>query len=290
MPLPTRAPNRKATVFDYARWSSALSGLAGQYRRNRPFPHILLAEFLEPAIAREVADQFPAAQADSWIHWQHRNEDKHGLRNRALFPPHLDALTEELNSPDFLRWLSQLTGIPNLISDPTLEGGGLHQSVRGGFLNIHADFSHHHHHTAWRRRVNLLLYLNVSWQAEWGGDLELWDGKMSRCVAKYPPLLNHAVIFNTDDDSFHGLPEPLRCPEGVARNSLALYYYTIDERSKIRPRATDYRARPSDSLRQSALIWFDKQAVYLYSKAKAMFGFSDGLASKILGRLSKTGR
>jgi Rps23 Pro-64 3,4-dihydroxylase Tpa1-like proline 4-hydroxylase len=277
-------------VFDYGRWRSALVDLAGQYRRNRPFPHILLAEFLEPAIARDVAEQFPAAQSDSWIHWQHRNEDKHGLCNRTLFPPYLDALTEELNSPDFLRWLSQLTGIPNLLSDPSLEGGGLHQSVRGGFLNIHADFSHHHHHTDWRRRVNLLLYLNVNWQAEWGGELELWDATMSRCVAKYPPLLNHAVIFNTDDHSFHGLPEPLRCPEGAARNSLALYYYTLDARSKIRLRATDYRARPSDSLRESALIWLDKQAVSLYSKAKAFFGFSDGWASRILRHMSKIGR
>ena len=34
------------------------------------------------------------------------------------------------------------------------------------------------------------------------------------------------VIFNTTDFSYHGHPEPLKCPDGVMRNSLALYYYS----------------------------------------------------------------
>jgi hypothetical protein len=35
------------------------------------------------------------------------------------------------------------------------------------------------------------------------------------------------------------------------------------------------------------MIWLDKQAVDLYSRAKARFGFSDALASRILGFLSR---
>jgi hypothetical protein len=68
-------------------------------------------------------------------------------------------VADELNSPEFVEWLSELTGIPGLIADTDLEGGGLHQSGRGGFLNIHADFTMHHYHKHWRRRVNLILYL-----------------------------------------------------------------------------------------------------------------------------------
>ncbi len=34
---------------------------------------------------------------------------------------------------------------------------------------------------------------------------------------------------------------------------------------------------------EAAMIWLDKQAVDLYSRAKARFGFSDALASKIWG-------
>ena len=42
---------------------------------------------------------------------------------------------------------------------------------------------------------------------------------------EYLPF-NKLVIFNTTDFSFHGHPEPLKCPDNVTRKSLALYYYT----------------------------------------------------------------
>ena len=60
-----------------------------------------------------------------------------------------------------------------------MDGGGLHQTMRGGHLNIHADFSTHHAHENWARRVNILLYLNEEWREEWGGELELWDQDMT---------------------------------------------------------------------------------------------------------------
>ena len=34
------------------------------------------------------------------------------------------------------------------------------------------------------------------------------------------------MIFDTTQYSWHGLPEPLRCPAGVYRKSLAMYYMT----------------------------------------------------------------
>jgi hypothetical protein len=274
-------------LFPYWRWSAQLPGLANHYREGSPIPHLLLADFLDPDVARAVAGEFPDAHTEAWTQYKHHNENKLGMAKRELFPPGLGEVTDELNSPDFVSWLSTLTGIPNLVSDPSLEGGGLHQSSRGGFLNVHTDFSHHHYHKHWRRRVNLILYLNLEWQAEWGGAIELWDVGMRSCMAKYPPLLNHALIFNTDEESLHGFPEPLACPEGVSRKSLALYYYTVEQDSKRSPRSTNYRARPGDSMGKSAMIWLDKQAVNLYSRAKARFGFSDDLASKILGLISK---
>jgi len=250
----------------------------------------LLADFLDAEVADAIAAEFPDAKTEAWTQYKHHNENKLGMAKRELFPPGLGEVADELNSPGFVSWLSTLTGIPNLVSDPSLEGGGLHQSGRGGFLNVHTDFSHHHYHKHWRRRVNLILYLNPAWQAEWGGAIELWDGKMRSCVAKYQPLLNHALIFSTSQESLHGFPEPLDCPVGASRKSLALYYYTIEQDSKSSPRSTDYRARPSDGVGKTAMIWLDKQAVDLYSRAKARFGFSDDLASKILGSIARRKR
>jgi len=279
------------TLFPFERWSPQLSSLARRYRENQPCPHILLKEFLDPDLARSLAREFPSPGGSLWTQYKHVNENKLGLPKRDLFPPMLGALTDELNSPEFVRWVSALTGIPNLIADPTLEGGGLHQSGPGGYLNVHTDFSQHHVYTKWRRRVNLILYLNAGWETTWGGSIELWEksrkGKMRRCAAKYPPLLNHALIFTTDERSLHGFPDPLTCPEGQSRKSLALYYYTEEGSGQFSAHSTDYFARPQDGWKASAMIWLDKKAVDLYSRAKARFGFSDELASKVLGFLSK---
>lgn len=274
-------------LFPYHKWTLQLSLLTKQYRENRPVPHILLQDFLDGDLGLAIAREFPEPNTEAWTQYKHHNENKQGMAKRELFPPLLGQLVDELNTPDFLTWLSVLTGIPNLLADLSLEGGGLHQSARGGFLNVHTDFSHHHYHKMWRRRVNLILYLNPDWDPEWGGAIELWETSMQRCAAKYPPLLNHALIFTTDDRSLHGFPEPLKCPLSVSRKSLALYYYTADQHAGGRIRSTDYRSRPVDGLGQSALIWLDKKAVDWYSRAKAKFGFSDEFASKMLGRFSR---
>lgn len=276
-------------LFPLEKWHSRLSGLAKQYRRNSPCPHLWFENFLERDVALAMAKEFPRPGGDAWTQYKHVNENKLGLPKRELFPPMLGAVTDELNSPEFIGWLSVLTGIPNLLADPSLEGGGLHQSERGGYLNVHTDFSTHHVHTNWHRRVNLILYLNPGWDERWGGSIELWErsaeGKMTRCGAKYPPRLNHALIFTTDEKSLHGFPDPLTSPEGQSRKSLALYYYTDEGPERSVMRSTDYYARPQDGRGKAAMMWLDKKAIDLYSRAKARFGFSDELASKVLGFL-----
>ena len=107
------------------------------------------------------------------------------------------------------------------------------------------------------------------------------------CAVKIPPLFNEALIFRTDEISYHGFPDPLRCPEGESRKSLALYYYTVESGVGVKAHSTNYRPRPEDGPLKSSMIWLDKQAVDLYSRAKARFGFSDEFASKILGFLSR---
>jgi len=274
-------------LFPYVKWTSQLSSLRRRFRENQPYPHVHLKEFLDPYVADEMASEFPGMATDAWTHYRHANENKLGLAKRSLFPPLLGEVVDELNSDAFVRWLSRLTGIAELVSDDSLEGGGLHQSGAGGFLNVHTDFSNHHYHKHWRRRVNLILYLNPNWQERWGGAIELWDREVRRCVVKIPPLFNEALIFRTNEISYHGFPDPLRCPAGVSRKSLALCYYTIDSGVEDKARSTNYRPRPEDGPLKSSMIWLDKQAVDLYSQAKARFGFSDEFASKVLGFLSR---
>ena len=155
-------------MIDLGSLISRLGALEPQYQESEPFPHIHLENFLDESVAQGLEAAFPARASESWTQWKHFNENKCGLTKRDHIPEKLGQLIDEFNSPDFTTWLSRLTGIPNLIADPSLEGGGLHQSGRGGFLNIHADLTVHHHQPTWRRRVNVILYLNDCWQADWG--------------------------------------------------------------------------------------------------------------------------
>ena len=283
-------PAADRDIFDLGRWGARLPELARRYRENHPFPHIVLDDFLPEAVARAVIAEFPGPEDTSWIQYKHFNENKLGKSDRREFPPTVGRVIDVLNSPGVVSFLSRLCGIEGLLADPVLEGGGLHQTEPGGFLNIHADFTMHHYQTDWRRRVNLILYLNEGWHDEWGGALELWDRDMSACAAKVAPVFNRAVVFNTDETSYHGYPAPITCAPGVTRKSLALYYFTVEHDRSYRPRATNYRARPDDGLARRSLIWLDKQAIDIYSKVKSRFGISDDFASRVLGRLGGGGR
>ena len=130
-----------------------------------------------------------------------------------------------------------LSGIDGLEPDPTLYGGGLHQTEPGGFLGIHVD-NETHPKTGFARRLNLILYCTDGWRKEWGGELEFWDRTRSRAVVCIPPLFNRAVLFETGNRSYHGHTMPLAYPEGIFRKSIAAYYW-----SPSRPRARFFGSR-----------------------------------------------
>ncbi len=269
-------------VLDLSRLERALPELTEGYSSAQPFPHVVLDDFLTPDAARRASAEFPPQDPQHWINYVHVNEKKFANPDPGSWGPMLQSVAEELNSDRFVRFLCRLTGIDDLITDASMEGGGLHQSLAGGFLNVHADFTVHPLHPNWRRRVNLLLYFNEDWPPEYGGGLELWSKDMKRCEKSVEPLANRVLIFSTDPDSFHGHPEPLRCPPGTARRSMALYYFTIEDNPLVR--STEYRARPGEGAR-SVLIYLDKQALRLYDRTKRRLGLSDQRISQLIKRI-----
>jgi Rps23 Pro-64 3,4-dihydroxylase Tpa1-like proline 4-hydroxylase len=259
--------------------------LSSAYRSGKPFPHVVIDEFLNPSDALIGSNEFPSTDESSWVHYSHFNEDKCAITDISKVPNFFKALILELHSPHFIKILENLTGISKLKADPTLQGGGLHLTKRGGFLNVHADFTAHPVQRNWQRRVNLLLYFNEDWEDSYEGQLELWSRDMKTCVHKISPNLNKCVIFNTDSDSFHGVPEPLNCPPETTRNSLALYFYTETE-ANARLRATNYKARPNKG-DNKVLIWIDKVLVAIYTRTKAKLRISDQTIGVLLKRIRK---
>jgi hypothetical protein len=49
---------------------------------------------------------------------------------------------------------------------------------------------------------------------------------MRACQSKVLPVFNRVMIFGTTDYTYHGHPDPLQCPDGMTRKSLALYYFS----------------------------------------------------------------
>jgi hypothetical protein len=223
-----------------------------RYREADPYPHIQFDQFLPAEILDEVLLRFPREHTEGVKRF---DKGYVGGKGKVQYSPtflssdYTKALFHFFNSEAFVEFLEGVTGIAGLIPDPFFEGAGLHEIATGGRLGIHADFRIQRR-LFLQRRVNVLIYLNKDWQPEWGGELELWDKKMSARVQAIAPLFNRCVIFNTDADSFHGHPDPLRTPPEIKRKSIALYYYTASRAvlREVEDNNTDYRARPGDGV------------------------------------------
>jgi Rps23 Pro-64 3,4-dihydroxylase Tpa1-like proline 4-hydroxylase len=227
-----------------------LETLSPEYQNGEPFPFIVIDNFLPLELAELISADIPEKSDAAWTRLPTEDQkNKFVMTDDRRLPLKVNALIQELNSGYFLRFLEKLTAVPELIADTKLVGGGLHMIERGGKLSVHVDFSHHPTNGL-NRRLNFLLYLNPDWQEEYGGHFELWDQEIKSCKHKILPIFNRCVVFSTSPISYHGHPDPLNCPEGMTRKSIALYYF-----SKGRPVEEDvehntlFKSRPHDQFR-----------------------------------------
>jgi hypothetical protein len=196
-----------------------------EYLGGDPFPGIYFDNFFNAQALSEVLEEFPDLSKNADLSFNDANQIKLASKGEYKFKDKTKEFMHYLNSQPFLEFLSILTGVEALVPDPYFEGGGAHQIMPGGLLKVHADFNKHKL-TNLDRRLNVLVYMNKDWSEEWGGHFEFWDREMKASIKKILPVFNRMAIFTTTDFSFHGHPDPLRCPPDRSRKSLALYYYT----------------------------------------------------------------
>jgi hypothetical protein len=271
-------------IVQLARLESTLATDRERYASAAPFSHVVLDGLLDQGAFERACSGFPPIDEASWKSYLHINERKYANQKPDTWDAALREIHRELSSDRFVAYLEQLTGFSGLLADPEMDGGGLHQSFRGGYLNLHADFTSHHTHLDWRRRVNILVYLNREWDADWGGQLEFWDQDRSRCVERVAPIGNRLVVFTTDETSYHGHPDPMTCPNHVGRQSLALYYFQRE--SDPLTQATDYRARPDDGI-NAVSIYLDKKMLSVYDVVKRRLNLRDDFASNLLSGVNR---
>lgn len=271
--------------MDYERWEPQLDALRGRWAAARPFPHVVLDDFLDPAECRALGGEFVDVGGAGWIENRHYSQRLRSRNGHDGFGAPARALLGELDSPRFRGFVERLTGEAGLFLDREMLDGGVSAMGRGDFFDLHTDMRAHARNRRWMRRVNLIVYLTERWDDAWHGALELWSPDGRRCEARVAPRYNRAVFFEVGDGGLHGVPEPLACPEGALRRNLVLYYFR-DAGREVPITHFRYRARPGEAGRRP-LVWANNAALLAYQAARRRLGLSDETVSRLLRRLRR---
>jgi len=232
-----------------------------EFLAREPFPYFCIDDFLNEEFANEVHDSFPAYQEAQKLGKEFtavNEKRKVQITGASSFSPAIKKLNDLLASKEYVDMWSDLTGVPNLLADASLTGGGIHETNSGGHLDVHVDFNYNEEMQA-HRRLNILIYFNKDWQEEYGGYLDVWDKDIKKCYGSFKPKFNRACGFLTSDISFHGVT-PITCPEGVIRKSFATYYYTKEAPTDWDgvKHSTVFKARPDEWAKGKILMPTEK--------------------------------
>lgn len=209
----------------FGSWITDIPELHDEFINAKPYEHVIIPNFFKEDVAKQLIHEFPDPKdpSFSWKHYDNPIEQKYALNEFTESLPHTQCVFNTLQSDAVVDYISKITGIEKLESDPYFHGAGIHAYPTRGKLDMHLDYSIHPI-TQKERRVNLIVYLNPEWKNEYGGFLELWDSQLHKRTELIMPAWNTAVLFRTNNISYHGLPKPIQCPEGEYRKSLAIYY------------------------------------------------------------------
>ena len=210
----------------------------------------MIDDFFETEFAEELLREFPSFDPNLA-----RNELGE-VRGKAVntkireISPAYKRLYGIIGSQPFLDLISRLSGIPDLILDPKMYGGGTHENLHGQDLDVHVDFNYDESQDL-HRRLNLIVYLNKDWKTEWGGAIEIHSNPRDpehNEIKAYDPLFNRAVMFETNEISWHGFPR-IELPadkRNLSRKSISIYLYTKTrpQQEVAPPHMTFYVQRP----------------------------------------------
>jgi hypothetical protein len=214
----------------------------------RPYPHLVIDGLFRPELLDLVREEFDLAGEATWQLVRTNHEKTRRSRAGAVFGPASAVYFGIVNSGWFVDVLGALAGVDDLIADPKLYNGGLHETRSGGSFDVHRDFDRHVRH-GFHNAMAFITYLNRDWDEAWGGSLELWETEPRRCTREIAPQLGRSLLLRHGPATFHGYSRPIAAPPGQVRRSVASYYYVHD--ASERDRAL---RRPSEFLFPD---WFD---------------------------------
>jgi hypothetical protein len=197
------------------------------YGKKGPFDHCVIDNFFYPDVAIELEKEVPDYDSPDWFFYNNSIEHKKAQNSWEKFPTNTYRAFSELQSPKMTDRLSNLLH-SNVYVDHGLHGGGWHIHGVGGNLNPHLDYSIHPK-VKLERVLNIIIYMSSELRPEHGGNLGLWSHneetkQPDELIEEIVPVFNRAVVFNTTQNSWHGMSSPLTVDNGIYRKSLAIYY------------------------------------------------------------------
>ena len=231
----------------FGKWINDIDNISKSFQNTRPFNYHIIDNFLNDTIANTVCEEFPL-DLKQYHKYYNPIEVKYANNKIDTFSENIQNIFYSLSSKYITNIFSHISGIKDLEYDKTLHGAGLHLHPRYGRLGLHLDYEKHPLLENKERRLNIIIYLSKDWKPKYNGATELWEPDLSKCFLKSQVKFNSAIIFQTNDLSFHGLPEKILCPEGMYRKSLAYYYISPITASK----STDKLGANEDGYRLKA--------------------------------------
>lgn len=198
----------------------------------KPFKHMVIENFFETGFAERLLAEFPTFDKKLAINEFGKVGGKAVNTKIGQISPAYEDLYALIGSPAFLNLISEISGIPDLMMDPQMYGGGTHENLHGQELDAHVDFNYDQSQKL-HRRLNLIVYMNKEWQSAWGGAIEIHSNPRNPYeneIRAFDPTFNRCVLFETNEYSWHGF-ERIELPEDkrhLSRKSISIYLYTKD--------------------------------------------------------------
>ncbi|GBQ87307.1 hypothetical protein AA13595_2129 [Gluconacetobacter johannae DSM 13595] len=217
--------------------------LRGSYQSAPPFPHLIIDDLFPASWLLPILDDYRHRTDWQWKSYDTALQKKMGTMPNSDLPFNIQRYFDFVYSGPFLRLLTSLTGIENLLPDPSLYGGGMHVVAGGGHFDLHIDFQKHPQ-THLTNRLAMLTYLNPDWDSRNGGNLELWSVRPSARAVEIAPLFGRTVLMEQSKIAAHGHPAHIR--PGLERKALIAYFYTNDATPEMKS-TTVYVSQPGQS-------------------------------------------
>ncbi len=222
---------------------SKKNDLLTYWNTSAPVKHFYVDGLLTDAEVAAVHQLFPAK--DQLIKRNTLREKKQVGVALEKYHPLVSELLMAFQQSEVVDAVSEITGIKNMIPDPSLYASGLSRMEHHDFLNPHLDNSNDGNAENYRV-INLLFYITPNWKIENGGNLELWDEKVKTQKTIHAKF-NRLVIMATDDKSWHSVSKVI---VDDARCCLSNYYFAsnpIGNHDYFH--ATTFKGRPNEIIR-----------------------------------------